>query len=97
MNKVLSSIVAVAVAGATFGAFAQPAKKSETTVEQSTTVTAPTGDVKDKKKTTTSTTTTTNPEPTAAAKSSTSTKTTERKSDGSKVKTETKVETEKKY
>ena len=33
MNKVLSTMVAVAVAGATFGAFAQPAKKTETTVE----------------------------------------------------------------
>ena len=88
MNKVFSSMVAIAVAGATFGAFAQPAKKTETTVEQSTTVQAPKGDVKDEKKTTkSSTTTTTTPAAKAAAKSSTTTTTSERKADG-----ETKVE-----
>src|SRR4051794_31099547 len=42
MKKVLSSVLAVAVASATFGVFAQPSTKStETTVEKSNTVQTP--------------------------------------------------------
>jgi hypothetical protein len=100
MNKVLSSMIAVAFAGATFGAFAQPASKStETTVDQSTTVQVPKADVKiDEKKSTT--TTTTRPAPKAESKSTTTTRTSERKADGDttvEVKAKTKTETENKY
>ena len=98
MNKVLSSMVAVAFAGATFGAFAQPASKS--TVEQSTTVQVPKADVKVDEKKSTTTTTTTKPAAKAESKSTTTTTTSERKADGDtkvEVKAKTKTETEKKY
>ena len=98
MKKVIASMVAVAVAGATFGAFAQP-KSSETTVEQSTTVRVPKADVKvDEKKSTTTTTTTTKPAPKAESKTTTTTTTSKSKADGDtkvEVKAKTKTETEK--
>jgi len=96
MKKVLSSIVVAACASATFGAFAQSAQRSETTVEQSTTVQVPQGDVKvDEKRSTT--TTTTRPAPETKSKSKTTTTTTERNADGVEVKSRTKTETEKRY
>ena len=98
MNKVLSSMVVVACAGATFGAFAQPAQKStETTVEQSTTVQVPKADVKVDEKRSTTTTTTTRPGE-SKSKSKTTTTTSERKADGdstTEIKSKTKTEVEK--
>ena len=100
MNKVISSMIAVGFAGATFGAFAQPAMNStETTVEKSSTVQVPKADVRvdEKKSTTTSTTKgAANPE----SKSTTTTTTSKRKADDDtvvKAKTKTKTETETKY
>ena len=97
MNKVLSSMVVVACASATFGAFAQTATRStETTVEQSTTVQVPKVDatVEEKRSTTT---TTTRPAAESKSKSKTTTTTSERNADGVEVKTRTKTETEKRY
>ena len=97
MKKVLASMVAVAVAGATFGAFAQP-KSTETTVEQSTTVRVPKADVKVDEKKSTTTTTTTRPAPKAESKTTTTTTTSKSKADGDtkvEVKAKTKTETEK--
>ena len=95
MNKVLSSMVVVAIAGATSVAFAQTGmRSSETTVERSTTVQVPKADVTvDENRSTTTTTTT----PAARAKSTTTTTTSERKGDGDgkvEVKSRTKTETE---
>ena len=97
MKKVLASMVAVAVAGATFGAFAQP-KSTETTVEQSTTVQVPKADIKVDEKKSTTTTTTTRPAPKAETKTTTTTTTSKSKADGDtkvEVKAKTKTETEK--
>jgi hypothetical protein len=98
MNKFLSSIIAVAVTGATFGAFAQPTRNSdETTLEQSTTVRVPKDGVRvDEKKTTTTTTA----RPVPPVESTSTTTTTERKAAGDttvEVKAKTKTETEKSY
>jgi hypothetical protein len=98
MNKVTSSIIAVAIAGATFGAFAQPGTTStETTVERSSTVQPPYDGVKvDEKKSTTTSTTRSAPSP--ESKSTTTTTTAKRKADGDTViKSKTKTETENKY
>ena len=100
MNKVLSSMIAVAFAGATFGAFAQPTRNSdETTLEQSSTVQVPKDGVRVEEKKST-TTTTTRPAANAESKSTTTTTTSKRKADGDttvEVKARTKTETENKY
>jgi uncharacterized protein YxeA len=98
MKKVLSSMIAVAIAGATSGAFAQPTRNSdETTLERS--IQVPKDGVRvDEKKSTTTTTTT--PAVKAESKSTTTTTTSERKADGDtkvEVKAKTKTETENKY
>jgi hypothetical protein len=95
MSKVVSTMLAIAVATATFGAMAQPAKKSTESVESST-VQTPSGKVEQKKSTSSTTATTAAPK----AQSSTSTSTTtERKSDSDgkvETKAKTKVDVEKK-
>jgi hypothetical protein len=97
MNKVTSSIIAVAIASAALGAFAQPGTtSSETTVKQSTTVQPPYEGVKvEEKKTTTGTSRSAGyPE----TKSTTTTTTAKQKADGDAVvKSKTKTETETKY
>ena len=98
MNKLISSMIAVGFAGATFGAFAQPVTKStETTVEKSSTVQAPYDGVRvDEKKSTT--TSTTRPAANPESKSTKTTTTSKRKDDGDTVvKSKTKTETETKY
>ena len=99
MNKVLSSMIAVGFAGATFGGFAQAAMDStETTVEKSSTVQVPKDGVRvDEKKSTTTSTTRAAASP--ESKSTTTTTTSKRKADGDStvVKAKTKTETENKY
>ena len=100
MNKVLTSIIAVGFAGATFGAaFAQAATNStETTDERSSTGEVPKADVRvDEKKSTTTSTTRAAASP--ESKSTTTTTTSKRKADGDStvVKAKTKTETENKY
>ena len=57
MNKVLSSMIAIGFAGASFAVFAQPAVSETTTVERSSTVEVPKPDVRvDERKSTTTTT-----------------------------------------
>ena len=97
MNKLISSMIAVGFAGATFGGVAQAATNStETTVEKSSTVQAPYDGVRvDEKKSTT--TSTTRPAANPESKSTTTT-TSKRKDDGDTVvKSKTKTETETKY
>jgi hypothetical protein len=97
MNKVTSSVIAIAVASATVGAFAQPGTTStETKVERSTTVQPPYDGVKvEEKKTTTSTS---RPAANPESKSKTTTTTSKRKDEGDTVvKSKTKTETETKY
>jgi hypothetical protein len=93
MSKAVSTMLAIAVATATFGAMAQPAKKSTESVESST-VQTPSGKVEEKKSTSSTTATT------AAPKTQTTTSsTTERKSDSDgkvETKAKTKVDVEKK-
>ena len=97
MNKVTSSIIAVAIASATVGAFAQSGTTStETKVERSTTLQPPYDGVKvEEKKTTTSTS---KPAGYPESKSTTTTTTAKQKADGDTVvKSKTKTETETKY
>ena len=109
MNKVFTSMIAVAFAGVSFGAIAQPATKStETKVESSTTVQTPkradgkADEVKvDQTKKTTSTTTTAKPaakaDAKAEAKTTTTTTTTTAPKAGAETKVEVKSKTETKY
>jgi hypothetical protein len=95
--KVTSNIIAIAIASATFGAFAQSGTtSSESTVERSTTVQPSYDGVKvEEKKTTTSTS---KPAAYPESKTTTTTTTAKRKSDGDAVvKSKTKTETETKY
>ena len=98
MNKVLSSMIAIGFAGASFAVFAQPAVSETTTVERSSTVEVPKPDVRvDERKTTT---TVTRPDVNAESKSTTTTTKSKRKAQGDttvEVRSKTKTETENKY
>jgi hypothetical protein len=99
MNKVISSMIAIGFAGASFSVIAQPAVTETTTVERSSTVEVPKPDVKvDERKSTT--TTVTRPDVNAESKSTTTTTKSRRKAQGDttvEVRSKTKTETENRY
>ena len=99
MKKVLSSIIAIGFAGASFAVFAQPAVSETTTVERSSTVEVPKPDVRvDERKSTT--TTVTRPDVNAESKTTTTTTKSKSKAKGDttvEVRSKTKTETENRY
>jgi hypothetical protein len=92
MNKIFTSMIAVAFAGVSFGAIAQPATKSETKVESSTSVQTPKRDGTEVKVDEKKTTSTTTAKPGAKVEAKTTTTTT---TAAPKASSETKVEVKK--